>query len=125
MIRKIYLSVFCLQIVLLLSNMQLCAQAPQLVNYQALLTDQTTGLPVADGEYTVTFSIYDMATGGIPLWAETQTVQITNGVYSVILGNVNPVDAALFSGSERYLGITVGADPEMTPRKQIVSVPYA
>ncbi|MBN2761574.1 MAG: putative metal-binding motif-containing protein [Bacteroidales bacterium] len=100
------------------------AQIPQLINYQARLTAVATGLPVEDGDYTVTFSIYNAATGGIALWTETQTINVTGGIYSVLLGSTNPVEASLFTAAERYLGVAVGEDPEMIPRKQIVSVPY-
>jgi len=117
----VFLSCIMLQIL----SVQLSAQVPQLINYQARLTDPVTHNPLADGGYEVTFSIYDAATGGTALWTETQTVQTTNGVFSVLLGSVSPVDASLFSGTSRYLGLAVGSDPEMTPRLQMVSVPFA
>jgi uncharacterized protein (TIGR02145 family) len=101
------------------------AQVPQLINYQALLTYPQTNLPIADGEYTITFSIYSVTTGGTSLWTETQIIQTTNGIYSVLLGSLNPIDASLFASIERYLGVTINADAEMKPRKQIVSIPYA
>jgi hypothetical protein len=34
-------------------------------------------------------------------------------------------EADLFNGELRYLGVTVGADDEMSPRQRIGSVPYA
>ena len=106
-------------------HLAVSAQVPQLINYQARLTDVATGLPVDDGEYAITFSFYETSTGGSALWTESQSVQSTNGIYSVLLGSINPLDVSLFSGATRYLGITVGSDPEMMPRKQMVSVPYA
>jgi len=103
---------------------QINAQVPQLINYQAKITYPVSNLPIEDSVYTIIFSLYDGTEGGSPLWTETQSVQTTNGIYSVLLGSLNPIDASLFSGSERYLGITIGSNPEMTPRKQLVSVPY-
>jgi hypothetical protein len=38
---------------------------------------------------------------------------------------VTPLPANLFSGADRYLGIKVGSDPEMTPRQRVTSVGYA
>src|SRR5439155_18765986 len=35
------------------------------------------------------------------------------------------IPASVFDGSPRYLGVTVGTDPEMTPRQAIFAVPYA
>ncbi|MBN1790232.1 MAG: fibrobacter succinogenes major paralogous domain-containing protein [Bacteroidales bacterium] len=101
------------------------AQIPRLINYQARLVNPATNLPVADGTYNLVFAIYETTEGGIPIWSETQSVQITNGIYSLLLGSLNPLDLSLFEGSPRYLGVAVGAEPEMVPRKQMVSVPYA
>jgi len=97
---------------------------PMLINYQGVLTDPATGKPVADGSYAVTFSLYDVPSGGIALWSETQTVTVEKGLFNVLLGNVNPLSLGHFTGTT-YLGIKVETDPEMTPRHQVVSVAYA
>lgn len=41
------------------------------------------------------------------------------------LGSVTAFPSNVWTGSTLYLGVTVGNDPEMTPREQITSVPYA
>ena len=102
----------------------LSAQIPQLINYQGILQDPKTGLPI-DENKSITFSIYATATGGTALWSETQTVSIAKGYFSVLLGSVTPIPQTVFSGGDRYLGVKVGTDAEMTPRKRIVSVGYA
>jgi hypothetical protein len=105
---------------------QLAAQpvAPS-IRYQGRLTD-SSGLPVADGVYTMTFSIYDVFTAGSPLWTQTSAVTITNGLFDVALGEIsNPIDAAVFPGGPRWLGVQVDPDPEMTPRQPFDSIPYA
>ncbi len=103
----------------------LSAQVPQLINYQGILTDPNAGEPVS-GERSLTFSIYDVSTGGTALWSETQTVAVDNGRFSVVLGRVNPISPLYFiNGWERYLGVKVGGDAEMTPRKSIASVTYS
>jgi uncharacterized protein (TIGR02145 family) len=112
-------------VLIILTNNSLNAQVPLLINYQARLVNPATSMPVTDGAYTITFSIYDAAAGGELLWTETQSVQLVNGIYSILLGSLNPLNSDLFTGPERYLGVTVGTDPEMVPRKQLVSVPYA
>ncbi|MGH7600359.1 MAG: hypothetical protein ACREOI_28740, partial [bacterium] len=105
---------------------ELCfAQAPQLMNYQGYLTDPATGLAKADGSYQMVFSIYNAPTGGSAIWTETQLVKTQNGLYSVLLGSTTPLAAAMFTGAEKYLGLKVGDDAEMVPRKRIVSVAYA
>jgi hypothetical protein len=100
------------------------AQVPQLINYQGKLT-KSTGTPV-DTTISMVFTIYADSSGTISKWSETQTaVKVEKGVFNVLLGNVNPIPDSVFDGSTRYLGVKVGADPEITPRKPMVSVAYA
>lgn len=108
----------------LLTAMPAIAGAPTAMNYQGLLTDNV-GNPVTDSTYSVTFTIYDAAAVGNSKWTETQNVTTTDGLFSVLLGSVNPVLDTVFSGTTRYLGIAVAGDPEIAPRTALVSVPYA
>ncbi len=101
------------------------AAAPDSVNYMGILTTPG-GAPVADGDYSVTFSIYDVASGpNAALWSETQSVSTSGGLFSTLLGSVTPLTASVFSGPNRFLGITVNGDPEMSPRMPLVSVPFS
>ncbi len=109
-------------ILLLAINLSL-AESPKLINFQGRLTD--AGVAVADGSHSVTFTIYDQPTDGTTLWTETQNVTTTGGLFAVLLGTNNPLGAYFFSEPNRYLGITVGANPEMAPRVQIVSTAFA
>jgi len=120
---KIFLLVMSISLVLFSAN--LSAQVPHLINYQGKLTTPA-GLLI-DGNYSMTFNIYDLAVGGSSLWNETQpAVTVDKGVFSVLLGSVNSIPDSVFQyGAIRYLGVQVGADPEMTPLKEIVSVGYA
>jgi len=59
------------------------------------------------------------------MWAETTSVTVTDGVFSVILGSDNPLDRSIFEDGTTWLGVKVGADHELSPRKQLLSVPYA
>jgi hypothetical protein len=100
------------------------AQTPNLMNYQGVLKDNL-GNPLT-GSYSITFRLYDVATGGTALWTETQpSVSVANGLFSVLLGSVTALSPSNFSGPDRWLGVQVGADPEMTPRQRIASVAYA
>src|SRR5262249_8101214 len=72
----------------------------------------------------VKFAVYASPTAAMPLWSEVHTVSFDEGYFSVQLGDATPF-ADTFDGSVRYLGVTVGTDPEMTPRAQVGSVPYA
>lgn len=99
------------------------AQVPSVINYQGKLVNE--GAP-AEGTFTITFSLYDEAEGGTALWRETQSVQVADGLFNVLLGSSEPLPASLFGGSgERYLGLQVDSDSEMAPRFRLTSVPYA
>ena len=58
-------------------------------------------------------------------WSETQNVTATNGIYQVMLGSATTMPSDLFDGDTRYLGVTIGADSECSPRQQITSVAYS
>ena len=98
--------------------------APSLMNYQGRLTD-AGGTPVS-GTYSIVFTIYDALTAGNNLWQETQSsVVVTDGLFDVILGSNTALTASVFSSSDRWLGIKVGADAEISPRTRLTSAPYA
>jgi hypothetical protein len=102
----------------------LCAQVPQLINYQGRV--DSSGL-VINGQRSMTFSIYDAPTGGTTLWTETQpTVTITSGIFGVLLGSVTPFPATLFTGTgDRYIGTSIAGSTEMTPRFRVTSTPFS
>ena len=103
-----------------------CNAVPNLISYQGILND-AAGDPV-DNEtgLQMTFSIYEVASGGTALWSEVQTVPVTEGVFNVTLGDVNKdLPSELFRKESLWLGIKVGNDAEMTPRQRITSAGYA
>ena len=85
----------------------------------------STGNNVTDGGYTMRFRLYDGATGGSVVWEETKTVSATSGVFSTLLGSVTSLDNVSFNRDDLYLGIKVGSDDEMTPRKRVAPSPSA
>lgn len=98
---------------------------PPVIAYQARLIDPVTGQPKADGAYVMTFNLYPVATGGASLWTESKDIQVNKGLFSTLLGDVTAFASGLFNGQDLYLGITVGSDPEATPRQRIGHVAYA
>ncbi len=99
------------------------ATVPSTMSYQGRLTNGV-GVDVPDGAYSLTFGLYDAAVGGTLLWTETQaSVTVTGGLFSVVLGSTTPL--AVPFDRQYWLGIAVAADPEMTPRSPLTSVPYA
>ncbi|MBN2010528.1 tail fiber protein [candidate division KSB1 bacterium] len=89
-------------------------------NVQGVLRG-ANGKAVPNGNYPLTFNLYTAATGGSSIWSEQHnSVTITNGVYSVELGSVNDFSGVDFT-RKYFLGLTVGSDPEMTPRLPLSS----
>ena len=98
------------------------AAVPELINFQGKLTD-SAGTAITSS-VPMLFKFYADASGGSPLWAETQNVTPdSNGIYSVMLGIVTPF-AIPFSNAY-WLGVTVGTDSEMLPRYRVVAAAYS
>ncbi|MGB3060436.1 MAG: hypothetical protein WBE17_11945 [Anaerolineae bacterium] len=98
------------------------------IAYQGRLAD-AGGSPLT-GAYSIIFRLYNAASGGAPLWEEQWTgqngVQVSDGLFNVMLGSLTPIPQAVVTGnSTLWLGITVGTDDEMAPRVQLGSVPFA
>jgi len=101
------------------------AEIPRLINYQGMLTTPA-GNPVTDGQYNLTFKIYGSESGDDSLWWEHHSgVQVTDGLFNVILGSISSISSSVFQDSLRYLGIQVETDLELTPRIRLTSVSYA
>jgi hypothetical protein len=96
------------------------------ISYQGRLAD-SSGDPVTTSGVGMQFRLYNTDTGGSPLLEEIHAaVPVEDGLFHVLLGSTNPIPVSLLANnSTLWLGITVGADSEMTPREQIASVPYA
>ncbi len=96
---------------------------PQAITYQGWLTDDT-GSPVADGNYSLTFKIYDAASGGTSLWSETHpSVAVAGGLFKVQLGSVTPITPAF--DAPYWLEVQVGSGSPQTPRIELSTVPYS
>jgi hypothetical protein len=96
------------------------AGIPKMINYQGMLTDNS-GTPLT-GSYNLTFKIWTDTTGGSSLWTETQNgVQVTNGLFNVILGKQTALNLAF--DQQYWLELGVGA--ETMPRIRFTSVGYA
>lgn len=96
------------------------------INFQGKLTNPD-GTNVTNGTYSILYSIYTVSSGGVAVWSETQpSVSVTDGIFNVALGSVSALPGSVdFNSSSLYLGVTVGVDPEMTPRILFTAAPYA
>lgn len=96
---------------------------PDTLAYQGRLAT-AAGLPVT-GNLSITFRLFDVTTGGSPLWTETQpAVGVDGGNFAVELGTVVPLPTAIW-GRKLYLGVQVAGDAEMSPRPALSAAPYA
>ena len=113
--------------------------AAQEMNYQGRLTD-ANGNALADGQYTVTFKIYDAEESVVwgPFTCDGTTgnghapkADLVNGRFNVVIGpndtDSDPLTDAFetSAGATRYLGITLGGSTEIQPRQQILAAPTA
>ena len=92
------------------------------VSYQGLLTD-ADGNPVPDGQYELTFRIYEQQSGGTPIWSQIRTVQTSDGLFNTTLSVDPPLRVAAINNL--WMGIQVESDPEMIPRQRLTGAPYA
>ncbi|MCA2004413.1 MAG: hypothetical protein LDL01_01335 [Ignavibacterium sp.] len=113
---------FALLVVAMISGKIIAQGIPQTINFQGVLKD-ASGNIVSNGDYNITFKIYNAESGGTALWTETKLVNVVNGVFSTQLGSITPI--TLPFDVAYWLGVTVGSNPEMTPRTAFTSVPYS
>ncbi len=97
---------------------------PMEVGHQGRLFD-ALGNPLS-GAHDLTFTMYDVSTGGSSLWTETQSgVGFDNGYFAVELGSSTALDSAILDEDAVFLGIAVDTGPELSNRVGITSVPFA
>ncbi len=88
---------------------------------QGRLTD-AGGTPLA-GTFSIRFRLYADDLGTTMVCEDTNSVTVENGLFfSVIWGSCTSEEV---DGRALYLGIQVGADPEMQPLQALYAVPYA
>ncbi|HMO77699.1 MAG TPA: hypothetical protein PKD95_00685, partial [Candidatus Paceibacterota bacterium] len=120
---------------LLLNPLFAFSQINPQINYQGKLTNPS-GVAVPDGLYNMNFWLVPTEVGATStaIWSETRIggdrVQVTNGLFSVMLGEVSTLTGVDFNQT-LYLGVEIGGtgtptwDGEMSPRKILGAVPAA
>ena len=93
------------------------------MSYQGLLRT-AIGNVVPDGNYTLTFRLYNVAAGGAALWTEAQTLAGRRRRVQRLarVGHAVRRDAVRGPVLARHLG---RRQPELTPRVRLASSPYA
>jgi hypothetical protein len=121
--RKVVFGGFVAMIIVIASATMINAQV--LINYQGRLTG-LDGEPVANDNYTITFSLWDDSTGGSQLWTETHASVYTNsGMFTVVLGSDSTLNEAVFENDPIFLRIMIAPDNYISPRTRLTSVPSA
>ena len=98
------------------------AQTAPTISYQGEL--QNNGSAV-NGTDTMKILIYDVETGGTPLYSETQSVNVANGIFNVAIGSVTPLLPTLDFTKQYYLAVSVNGGSELSPRALVSFAPYA
>lgn len=95
------------------------APVTQSISFQGNLTN-AAGTPLS-GTYSVTFRLYNVATGGTALATDTHAVTAARGLYTTTLN----FPARINNGQGLWVGVQRSPDPEKTPRSVLRPVPYA
>ncbi|MBN1423248.1 hypothetical protein JXA88_01715 [Candidatus Fermentibacteria bacterium] len=116
--------VLLVQIVLVILPAPVFADIPQVMSYQGKVTD-SGGTPVTDGSYPMRFQIYTAETGGTQLWdSGPQTVTLSGGVFSVMLGAGTMPVLNLAFNQDYWLQVYFNYELQ-SPRQRLGSVGYA
>lgn len=103
-------------------SVAIAVDAPRYISFQGYLEDG--GSPV-NGLHDFVFRLKDFPTAGITKWTEVQNdVQVTDGIYNVLLGSAQSLAAVDFN-DDLWLSIEVDGGGEILPRPQIVASPYS
>lgn len=102
-----------------------CVGVPDLsteMSHQGRLLD-STGAPVVDGNYNFRYRIYHAATSGTPVYTETKTVAVSDGLFDTTLGTTGVITPDIFA-QPSWIEIAVNGET-LTPRQKLLGAPYA
>jgi hypothetical protein len=93
-----------------------------LFSYQGQLLD-ASGNPITNLAMPMIFRLYTAASGGTACWSESRTIDVRNGVFSVLLGQTVAINSSCLIG-DSWLEIVVAGET-LTPRERLTSVAHA
>jgi len=97
------------------------------IPYTGQLSDEY-GQVLTDGDYDFAFTLYEVETGGEPIWSETQIgVTMRDGDFTTQLGVVEPLSKQVAETKQLWLAIMLRRSgenefTELTPRQQLKNV---
>jgi hypothetical protein len=122
--KKIYLSIAAICL-----SLQIMAQAPQKMSYQAVIRN-TSGVLVTNAPVGIQIKLYAGPTSGAPVYTETHTATTNaNGLATIEIGaftSLNGIDwSSGFYMLETLIDPTGGTNYTVIGSSQLLSVPYA
>jgi hypothetical protein len=106
---------------------------PQILTYQGQVLGPG-GTPVPESTYPMRFRLYDAVMTGTLRWTEpTEPVQVSNGLFSTILGDGSPFGSLFSAYSNLWLEVAIDLDKSGTfaasevysPRQQLTGAAWA
>jgi hypothetical protein len=122
--KKIYLGIAAMCL-----SLQIMAQAPQKMSYQAVIRN-TSGVLITNAPVGIQVKIYAGPTSGTPIYSETHTTTTNaNGLATIEIGaftSMNGIDWSTgFYMLETLVDPTGGTNYTIIGSSQLLSVPYA
>ena len=119
-------------LLIVLTNLNQYAQSeiegniPHVISFQGAITGNT-GNKLPDGNYDVTFKLYNQAEGGTPLWSENyNSLKIENGNLQVLLGRKNKANPiSLKFDKKLYLAVSINGELETYKRIELGGTAYS
>lgn len=93
-----------------------------LFSYQGKLLN-ASGDPITNSAVPMVFRLYTASSGDTPCWSESRTVDVRNGLFHVLLGQITAINNACLTG-DAYLELVVNGET-LTPRERLTSVAHA
>jgi len=98
---------------------------PDVISYQGMVAS-SDGSPVADGEYSVTMTLYGDEGGAVEIWQDTYTAVVRGGVFNIYLGSGTvPLPAPSRMDRALWIGTRIADGEEMRPLTRLSASPYA
>ena len=109
--------------ILVLWSLASGASVPMLINYPGKLTNKD-GSPITASK-SISFSFYDSDSGGVQKWSGLYQVDVSKGVFNVLLGSgLYPFGSTVDFSQDYWLEMKVEGET-LAPRQRISSVVYA
>ena len=108
-LAAIALFTFCLVIIASSATPTLANAAPLRTWFEGVLRSSNGG-PATDGDYDLTFAIYEGKAAKTAVWSSAKTkVKVANGQFAWLLGSAKALDAnAIASLKDPWIGVQVG-----------------